>query len=104
MVTDIAGVSAISALPFFREVQNQSPWNRLSQLRVSLETADRLGHIRAQVDITPDNLTQSHRFEFEIDQSYLPNIIEKCAAIVQKYPIRGQRDPNPEWMKARALP
>ncbi|MBX3321037.1 MAG: hypothetical protein KF890_14230, partial [Nitrospira sp.] len=59
------------------------------ELKLSLEAADRLGHIRIQVEITPNNLTQSHWFEFEIDQSYLPNIIQKCATIVQKYPIRG---------------
>lgn len=59
------------------------------ELKISLKIADRLGHIRTQVEITPNNLTQSHWFEFEIDQSYLPGIIQNCAAIVQKYPIRG---------------
>ncbi|MHC4682434.1 MAG: WapI family immunity protein [Planctomycetota bacterium] len=61
-------------------------------LRVSLNAADRLGHIRAQVDITPDHLAQSHKMEFEVDQSYLPSIIKQCSAIVQEYPIRGEED------------
>jgi hypothetical protein len=59
------------------------------ELKISLEISDRLGHIRTQVESTPNHLKQSHWFEFEIDQSYLPSIIQNCAAIVQKYPIRG---------------
>jgi hypothetical protein len=31
-------------------------------------------------------LAQSHRLEFDLDQSYLPEIIKQCAAIVQKVP------------------
>lgn len=59
------------------------------ELKVSLEISDRLGHICTQVEITPNHLKQSHWFEFEVDQSYLLGIIQNCAAIVQKYPIRG---------------
>ncbi len=62
------------------------------ELKLSLEAVDCLGHVRALVEITPDHLAQSHHFEFEVDQSYLPGIIRECAAIVQAYPIRGQRD------------
>jgi hypothetical protein len=62
------------------------------ELNVSLQAADRLGHIRARVEITPDHLAQSHRIEFDLDQSYLPEIIKQCAAVVQQYPIRGARD------------
>lgn len=62
------------------------------ELRVSLEAVGGLGHIRVAVDITPDHLAQSHRMEFEIDQSYLPGIIEQCSAINRAYPVRGQPD------------
>lgn len=61
------------------------------ELKVSLEVTDSIGHIRALVELTPDHLRQSHRFEFEVDQSYLPSIIKQCAEIVREYPIRGQR-------------
>jgi hypothetical protein len=61
------------------------------ELKVSLEAADRIGHIRAQVEITPDHLAQYHRMEFEVDQSYLASIIKQCSAIVQEYPIRGAK-------------
>jgi hypothetical protein len=30
--------------------------------------------------------------EFDIDQSYLPEIIRQCVAIVQEYPVRGSPD------------
>ncbi len=62
------------------------------ELRVSLELADRLGHIRGQVEITPDHLAQSHKMEFDVDQSYLSGIIKQCSAIIQEYPIRGNEE------------
>ena len=62
------------------------------ELKVSLRVADRLGHLRARVEITPDHLAQSHALEFDLDQSYLPEIIRQCGAIVQEYSVRGARD------------
>lgn len=92
MVTDIAGFGKQCGA-MLRGDSNSAVLDPLEpELRVSLETADRLGHIRAQVDITPDHLAQSHKMEFDIDQSYLPGIIKQCSAIVQEYPIRGNRD------------
>jgi hypothetical protein len=90
MVTDIerfakqceglyAGASASAILESFEP-----------ELRILLERTDRLGHLRAKVDITADHLAQSHRFEFDIDQSYLPGIVDDCAAIIRAYPIRGR--------------
>jgi hypothetical protein len=59
------------------------------ELRVELKASGSLGHIHMNVDITPDNLVQSHNMKFEIDQSYLPGIVSQCSAIVREYPIRG---------------
>jgi hypothetical protein len=59
------------------------------ELRIGLKAADQMGHIRAEVELTPEHLTQTHRMQFEIDQSYLPEIIEQCAAVVRAYPVRG---------------
>ncbi len=92
MVTDIAGfgdqcnamLRGTSHLAVLDPVE--------AELRVSLEAADCLGHIRAQVEITPDHLAQSHRMEFAVDQSYLPGIIKQCTAIVQEYPIRAEQN------------
>jgi hypothetical protein len=42
------------------------------------------------VEISPDHLAQTHRMQFEIDQSYLPAIIEQCVAVVGSYPVRGR--------------
>lgn len=89
MVTDIAGFGDQCATMLQGGAKSATLEPIEPELKVTLETADSLGHICTQVEITPDNLTQSHWFEFEVDQSYLPDIIQKCAAIVQKYPIRG---------------
>ena len=60
------------------------------ELRISLEATDKVGHVRADVEITRDHLAQTHRMQFEIDQSYLPAIIEQCTAVVRAHPVRGR--------------
>lgn len=41
-------------------------------VKVRVTASDRAGHLNVRAEITPDNLAQSHWFDFEIDQSYLP--------------------------------
>ena len=60
-------------------------------LKLSIEPRDRTGHFSVVVEITPDHLTQQHSFEFEIDQTYLPGIARMCRAIVEAYPVRGEK-------------
>lgn len=92
MVTDVAafGDGCASMLDGTGKAASLSPLE--PELEVSLQLADRLGHIRARVEITPEHLRQAHWFKFEIDQSYLPNIVRQCLTIVREYPIRGQHD------------
>ena len=59
------------------------------ELFVELE-AKSLGQISMTVKITPDNLSQSHEFIFEVDQSFLPKLIADCDAVLKKYPIKGK--------------
>lgn len=92
MVTDIAGFGEKCAAMLSGCVRSAVLDPFEPELKVSLDGADRLGHVRARVEITPDHLAQWHRFEFELDQSYLPGIIRQCSAIVREYPIRGQGD------------
>ncbi|MDP3937548.1 MAG: hypothetical protein Q8R92_05355 [Deltaproteobacteria bacterium] len=91
-VTDVAGFGDKCAAMLSGDTKSAALDPIEPELQLSLEEADRLGHVRAQVEITPDHLAQKHRFEFEVDQSYLPGIIRQCSAIVQEYPIRGERD------------
>jgi len=92
MVTDIAGFGDESAAMHKGDSKSAAMYPLEPELKVSLEAADCVGHVRVLVEVTPDHLAQSHRFEFEIDQSYLPDIIQQCSAIVQEYPVRGQQD------------
>jgi len=89
MVTDIAGFGDQCAAMLSGDSKSADLDPLEPELKVSLEAAGRLGHVRAQVEITPDHLAQAHRFEFEVDQSYLPGIIQQCLAIAQEFPIRG---------------
>lgn len=60
------------------------------ELKVSIRPLDRLGHFTMRVEITSDHLRQAHSFEFEIDQTYLPEIERQCRAIAAAYPVRGE--------------
>ena len=52
--------------------------------------ASSLGQICMTVDITPDHLNQGHKFEFEVDQSYLPEMISSCKKVLNRYKIKGK--------------
>jgi hypothetical protein len=59
------------------------------ELAVSL-TAERRGHMTMVVAITPDHLSQTHRFTFTLDQTFLPPVVDSCRTILQQYPVKGQ--------------
>jgi hypothetical protein len=50
--------------------------------------AETPGHISMEVAITPDQLTQQHRLQFEVDQSYLAEMIDGSRRLLAKYPIK----------------
>jgi hypothetical protein len=58
-------------------------------------SCDVLGHIEVVVQITPDHLTQAHRFDFTIDQSYLGPVITGCNRVLERFPVRGFAQPGP---------
>jgi hypothetical protein len=58
------------------------------ELKVTLR-GQRLGHIEAEVEITPDHLSQFHRFTLDLDQSYLPALIAGCEGILERFPVVG---------------
>lgn len=62
------------------------------ELKVIIRRSDSLGHFAMQVNITPNNMTQDHFFEFEIDQTYLPEITRQCRAIEGQFPVRGTKE------------
>jgi hypothetical protein len=60
-------------------------------MSVELKMADRLGHLAVKIRLTADHMNESHEFQDEIDQSYLPSIIAACCHILEKYPVRGRK-------------
>ncbi|WP_175912153.1 hypothetical protein [Burkholderia sp. BCC1640] len=54
-------------------------------------TAQTVGHIDVQIDITPDHMLERHEFKESIDQSYLPAIISQCREILTEYPVRDPK-------------
>jgi hypothetical protein len=58
------------------------------EIAVILKTQS-LGAVEMEVHITPDQLTQEHRFTFAIDQSYLKLLSSQCARLLNDFPIRG---------------
>jgi hypothetical protein len=58
------------------------------ELKVSIE-AESQGHLKFIVEITPNHIEQLHSFSFELDQSYLPKLVNSCKEILKAYPIRN---------------
>jgi hypothetical protein len=54
-------------------------------LAVSL-TGSSKGRLRIDVRITPDSMTQEHRFFFDADVAYLAGPIEQCREILSRFP------------------
>lgn len=59
------------------------------ELSVCIQSGS-LGQMEMEVNITPDHLKQEHRFRFEIDQSYLPQLISQCSRVLELNHIRGE--------------
>jgi len=57
-------------------------------LQITVE-AKKLGQLLVTVDITPDHRTQTHRFHFELDQTFLRPLISDLSQILRKYPKKG---------------
>lgn len=55
-------------------------------LHVVME-GDGLGHIAVRIEITPDQMTQSHSFDFDSDQTFLLPLISACEAVLERYPV-----------------
>jgi hypothetical protein len=51
-------------------------------------SAKSLGAVEMAVQITPDQLTQEHRFTFAIDQSYLEPLSSQCVQLLNAFPVR----------------
>jgi hypothetical protein len=61
------------------------------ELQVEMEMRNE-GKMSMIVHITPNNLAQQHQFNFDLDQSYLPNVINGCRDILSRYPVKGTRN------------
>ena len=61
------------------------------ELSVALKMGS-LGQIQMTVEITPDQMSQQHSFKFELDQSYLENLIASLRSLLAKYPVKGKPD------------
>ncbi len=47
-----------------------------------------LGQIEMQVSITPDHMTENHEYQFQIDQSYLSDVVNQLKRVLSKYPVK----------------
>ncbi len=60
-------------------------------LRVQLAFCS-TGQLLTEIALTPDHPTQTHTFELELDQTYLPGIIRQLDTILERFPVRGRPD------------
>jgi len=55
-------------------------------------TGNGRGRIDLEVLITPDHLTESHRYVEQIDQTHLPPLLRACRSVLAEYPIKGKAE------------
>src|SRR5581483_6798494 len=46
------------------------------------------GALTVRIEITPDQMTERHSFEETLDQTYLPDLITQCEALLETFPVR----------------
>jgi hypothetical protein len=49
-----------------------------------------LGHLTVKLMITPDHMTQSHEFKFDLDQTYLGPFLDECRSVLSRWPVRAE--------------
>jgi hypothetical protein len=54
-------------------------------------TRNARGRLEIEVTITPDHMTQEHRFLFDADLTYLPGPIDQCRQILKIFPPMNPR-------------
>jgi len=70
---------------------------------------DALGHTAVQIMITPDNMTQTHEFKFDLDQTYVGPLLNGCRNLLTRWPVRavtsapGQTRPSDHVHRTTAL-
>jgi hypothetical protein len=50
---------------------------------------DALGHVEVEITITPDHMTQSHLFKFDLDQTFLGPLLNECRNLLSRWPVRA---------------
>ena len=60
-------------------------------LLIEVSTIDRVGHLRVRTTITGEHLTESHHFDHEADQSYIPHWTAACKRVLDRFPVRKDR-------------
>ncbi len=58
-------------------------------LEIAIRSNSR-GHVAVKVRVTPDHMTQSHEFEFDLDQSYLGPFLDGCKHVLSRWPVRSE--------------
>ena len=107
-----AGASVFTSCPILRLSELTAWHTALEKMRSTLSgeaklecierelsvvmKAGSLGHIKMEVNITPDNLSQEHRFVLSVDQSYLPELISQCETVLNAYSIKYARQQAPK--------
>ncbi len=61
------------------------------ELKAVVSAIGRNGAVQVVVEITPDHMTQVHRFTLTIDQSFLPEMVRQCNQLLERYPVRDPK-------------
>ncbi|WP_315707296.1 MULTISPECIES: hypothetical protein [unclassified Bradyrhizobium] len=58
-------------------------------LEIAIRSGSR-GHMAVKIMLTPDHMTQSHEFNFDLDQSHLGQLLDGCRSVLSRWPVRSK--------------
>lgn len=58
-------------------------------VQLLMSVAGPTGQVTMNVSVTADEVRERHQFEFLVDQSCLPGVIEGCRRALRRFPLRG---------------
>jgi hypothetical protein len=76
----------------YRDLRGTAALESMEPQLVAKVTVGTTGQIDAKIEITPDHMTQSHSFVFEIDQSYLATTLEQSRKLLARFPVKSSLD------------
>jgi hypothetical protein len=84
--------------PMYRDLRGTAGLQSLEPGISAKVTCNATGHVHIVIDITPDHITESHEYKFDLDQTYLSAVLSDCKRLLDRMPTK---DPDQFLLHSR---